>query len=306
MNLADRTSKDPQKIPIDYLPGIGPTLTGILKNAGYKTIYRLALASVNDLCQFSDIDETSAQKALNRARSALKIILRPFNQRKSTQLPLKQSQVKIPKPEKPKETHSLFRIFQPKAGPGIPGNYQKVIEWLKHSNYSNLDLFVEFNVPGGWQVDLALFGSNGIWLVEIKNISFSHVYLNAPWTPISHPAKQAYTRKIQGRYQNSYQQAIQAADGLKRWLVNRPVSYFQGTARGDLSNCLKVYPSVLIPEKSELLEKQRHNWCFLAVGTEELATNLQRSWRDDITLDRSSITRIADELGLQEDYIIQK
>ena len=53
---------------IDELPGVGPTTAEKLKDAGYRDMMSLAVASPSDLAEVAEIGEGTAVKIINAAR----------------------------------------------------------------------------------------------------------------------------------------------------------------------------------------------------------------------------------------------
>ncbi|MFP3909910.1 MAG: helix-hairpin-helix domain-containing protein, partial [Archaeoglobaceae archaeon] len=69
----DESNNGNDTVELEDLPGVGPSVAGKLREAGYAAIEAIAVASPNELAVAAELGEPSAGKIISAARSMAKL-----------------------------------------------------------------------------------------------------------------------------------------------------------------------------------------------------------------------------------------
>ena len=201
----------------------------------------------------------------------------------------------------------MVKIYAPSQNPNTNTQHSQIIKWLEQNpQMKDAYVFLEFDIPGGRKrnVDVAVLLEDRICVIELKGHEFVEIPQNGAWQykDTQTGRKMPLIKKVRGKDETPYQQAVNTADNFKAYILNLiktlkklnlPISIREFL----LSEDFKVYPAVFI-SKTRCLEKvEEDKWCYLARKTEGLNHALSRTWKSN-TIDYTLIEKIATKLNL--------
>jgi hypothetical protein len=175
-------------------------------------------------------------------------------------------------------------------------NYDYLLEWAKQELNSKFHIFVGFPLPNGKLVDLLILSNDGAWLFSEEHVNFTEIYVDKPWKYALDDRIVEYADPITTKGKNPYQETIKLADELRDFITKNRIGKSNPHKKRAVFPCI-VYPN---NEKTNLIKKEMHAWCYLSKGVTKVLENLEkRKWDDSELIDEQDIKNLAECLRLK-------
>ena len=187
----------------------------------------------------------------------------------------------------------MSKFFIPKGNfeKHIVKKYRYILDWFDQNLNDEYNVFIEFKIPNGRQIDLFIISKFGGWLLEEKGHDFVEISINGPWkfkTP-SGKVRNFFHTLGTGK-ENPNQQAINSANSLSDWLKVNGIIELNGKS---------IFPCVVFPDSSStIMKSELDKWCYFSKGVQDISTNFNRKWRNEIS--DSTIIKIISIIDLEE------
>lgn len=193
----------------------------------------------------------------------------------------------------------MVKVFSEIGSNKISKQHKKIIRWMEQSSeFKDAVVFLEFRFHGfgSRDVDILVLLNDRIHLIELKGHTFTDIPMNGKWQFYDHKTHQKKEYPPEGRrnQETPYQQAINTANSLKKWIQNHCNELTGELADSiNIQNFLKseeefdIFPIVFINDNKFLDKKkiQEHPWCKICVGTAQLKKKLKRKYDTSVKLD---------------------